>query len=68
MEEMAEQRFDALEEKSEDCDDCESYDDQEDDMSSIATPDMKKRKTIDPSLMGNHEEGMLEDSSLAIKH
>lgn len=40
MEEMAEQRFDALEEKSEDCDDCESYDDQDDDMSSIATPDM----------------------------
>ena len=36
-------------------------------MESLDAPDMKKRKTIDPSKMGNYEESMLDDNGLAIK-
>ena len=49
--------------------DDESYDSSIDDdnMESLDAPDMKKRKTIDPSKMGNYEESMLDDNGLAIK-
>jgi len=49
--------------------DDESYESSIDDdnMESLDAPDMKKRKTIDPSKMGNYEESMLDDNGLAIK-
>ena len=44
-----------------------SNDDDDDNMESLDAPDMRKRKTIDPSKMGNYEESMLDDNGLAIK-
>lgn len=49
--------------------DDESYESSinDDNMESLDAPGMRKRKTIDPSKMGNYEESMLDDNGLAIK-